>query len=162
MNLAAIYNWPVVFCITNNQWTSSTPREKVSKDVDLSIKGVAAGVPRARGDGNDMLASYDVTVEALEHVRSGIGPVLVEFGTYRQGPHTTRDDPTIYKTKEEEGEWLKKGPVDRLYKYLVSHNLWSIEDQDKLIQKSKSFIQDQYDQMVIMNYTSIDDIYNET
>ncbi|MGL5591500.1 MAG: pyruvate dehydrogenase (acetyl-transferring) E1 component subunit alpha [Mycoplasmoidaceae bacterium] len=162
MNLAAIYNWPVVFCINNNQWSISTPRDKESKVVDLSIKAIAAGVHRARVDGNDLLASYDVMLEAMDHARSGKGPVLVEFVTYRKGPHTTSDDPSIYRTKEEEERWEKKDPIDRLYKYLVSQSLWSKEDEEKLNEYSKTFIQEQYDQMVLMNNTSIDDIFNHT
>ena len=57
---------------------------------------------------------------------------------------------------------MKKETIDRVYKYLVSHNLWSIEEQDKLSQNSKWFVQEQYDQIVLMNNTSIDDIFDHT
>ena len=162
MNIAAIYNWPVVFCINNNQWAISTPRDKGSKVEDLSIKAVAAGVYRARVDGNDFFASYDIMTEAIKHARDGKGPVLVEFVTYRQGPHTTSDDPSIYRTEKQENEGIKKDPLSRFFKYLVSKKLWSQKDEDNLLEKAKDYIQAQYDKMELMNHTTINDIFNHT
>jgi pyruvate dehydrogenase E1 component alpha subunit len=76
-----------------------------------------------RVDGNDVFACHEVMSEALDHARSGKGPVLVEFLTYRQGPHSTADNPRIYRTEEYEKTELKKEPLMRFRSYLMSKNL---------------------------------------
>ncbi|HLT00032.1 MAG TPA: thiamine pyrophosphate-dependent enzyme, partial [Acholeplasma sp.] len=102
LNFAATFNAPVVGVIQNNQYAISTPVRKASKSESLAQKGVAFGIPYVQVDGNDMLAMYVVAKEAMDRARKGEGPTLIEAFTYRMGPHTTSDDPSIYRTKEEE------------------------------------------------------------
>src|SRR5690606_7875476 len=83
-------------------------------------RGPGLGIPSVRVDGNDVLATYAVTAEALERARSGGGPTFIEAYTYRMGAHTTSDDPTRYRTAEEEESWRRRDPVARLRAYLAS------------------------------------------
>ncbi|WUH92126.1 pyruvate dehydrogenase (acetyl-transferring) E1 component subunit alpha [Streptomyces sp. NBC_00433] len=114
---AAVYNAPVVFFCQNNQWAISEPTEKQSR-VPIYQRAAGYGFPGVRVDGNDVLAVLAVTRAALEHARSGQGPMLVEAFTYRMGAHTTTDDPTRYRRDEEREEWASKDPIARLKTYL--------------------------------------------
>ncbi|UWE07353.1 pyruvate dehydrogenase (acetyl-transferring) E1 component subunit alpha [Actinacidiphila bryophytorum] len=114
---AAVYNAPVVFFCQNNQWAISEPTEKQSR-VPIYQRAAGFGFPGVRVDGNDVLAVLAVTRAALEHARSGQGPMLVEAFTYRMGAHTTTDDPTRYRSDEEREEWASKDPITRLRTYL--------------------------------------------
>ena len=119
---AAVYNAPVVFFCQNNQWAISEPTEKQSR-VPIYQRAAGYGFPGVRVDGNDVLAVLAVTRAALEHARSGQGPMLVEAFTYRMGAHTTTDDPTRYRDAEEHHEWESKDPILRLKTYLEKQGL---------------------------------------
>ena len=119
---AAVYNAPVVFFCQNNQWAISEPTEKQSR-VPLYQRAQGFGFPGVRVDGNDVLAVLAVTRAALEHARSGQGPMLVEAFTYRMGAHTTTDDPTRYRTDEEREQWASKDPIARLRVYLEKQGM---------------------------------------
>ncbi|MGL4768934.1 MAG: pyruvate dehydrogenase (acetyl-transferring) E1 component subunit alpha [Mycoplasmoidaceae bacterium] len=162
MNMAAIHQWPVIFCVNNNEWAISTPTRKETKVSDISSKAIAAGIHRIRVDGNDVFASYEVMLEAFQIAREKSLPVLVEFVTYRQGPHTTSDDPSIYRNKEEEAIGNEKCPIIRLRKYLISKKLWDENLENKTLEEAKGFIEREYEKMVLMNKVSINDIFNYT
>ncbi|MGD9482740.1 pyruvate dehydrogenase (acetyl-transferring) E1 component subunit alpha [Streptomyces sp. TRM70308] len=119
---AAVYNAPVVFFCQNNQWAISEPTEKQSR-VPIYQRAAGYGFPGVRVDGNDVLAVLAVTRAALEHARSGQGPMLVEAFTYRMGAHTTSDDPTRYRTDSERAAWEAKDPIQRLRAYLEAEGL---------------------------------------
>jgi 2-oxoisovalerate dehydrogenase E1 component alpha subunit len=119
---AAVYNAPVVFFCQNNQWAISEPTERQSR-VPIYQRAAGYGFPGVRVDGNDVLAVLAVTRAALEHARSGQGPMLVEAFTYRMGAHTTTDDPTRYRSDEEREEWAAKDPIARLKAYLDREHL---------------------------------------
>ncbi len=75
-------------------------------------------MPSIRLDGNDVLASYAVTRLALDEARGGDGPRAIEALTYRMGAHTTSDDPTKYRTSDEEARWARRDPIARMRAYL--------------------------------------------
>ncbi|NTW39560.1 MAG: thiamine pyrophosphate-dependent dehydrogenase E1 component subunit alpha, partial [Cellulomonadaceae bacterium] len=114
---AAVNNAPVVLFCQNNQWAISEPTDRQSR-VPLVERGRGFGVPSVRVDGNDVLACYAVTAEALERARTGGGPTFIEAFTYRMGAHTTSDDPSRYRSSAEEEEWRRKDPIDRLRQHL--------------------------------------------
>lgn len=116
---AAVNNAPLVLFCQNNQWAISEPTTRQSR-VPLANRGPGFGVPSVRVDGNDVLACYAVTQEALERARSGGGPTFIEAFTYRMGAHTTSDDPTRYRSAAEEDYWRQRDPIDRLEAYLVA------------------------------------------
>lgn len=116
---AASANAPVVFFCQNNQYAISEPTSLQSR-IPLYRRAAGFGFPGVRVDGNDVLAVQAVTTWALERARRGGGPVLVEAFTYRMGAHTTSDDPSKYRTRDEEGEWGARDPIARVKAYLLS------------------------------------------
>ncbi|MGW1082536.1 pyruvate dehydrogenase (acetyl-transferring) E1 component subunit alpha [Kitasatospora sp. NPDC002522] len=119
---ASVYNSPVVFFCQNNQWAISEPTT-VQTRIPLYRRASGFGFPGVRVDGNDVLACLAVTRWALDHARTGQGPVLVEAFTYRMGAHTTSDDPTRYRESEETEAWKAKDPILRLKAYLDKEGL---------------------------------------
>jgi pyruvate dehydrogenase E1 component alpha subunit len=117
LNIAGVFDAQTVFLCQNNQYAISTPRSGQTRAATLAQKAVAAGITGVQVDGNDPLGVYRVTREALERAREG-DPTLVEALTYRRAMHTTADDPTRYRTPDEEAEWAEKDPLDRLEAYL--------------------------------------------
>ena len=100
-----------------------------------SKKAVAAGIPGILADGNDLMAMYAATKEAVERARSGGGPTLIEAYTYRLGAHTTSDDPTKYRQDEEVEQWQVKDPIRRMKAYLTKRGVWSEGDDLSLIEQ---------------------------
>ncbi|MFF1720355.1 pyruvate dehydrogenase (acetyl-transferring) E1 component subunit alpha [Streptomyces sviceus] len=119
---AGVYGSPVVFYCQNNQWAISEPLERQTR-VPLYRRAVGFGFPGIRVDGNDVLACLAVTRGALEHARSGAGPVLIEAVTYRMSPHTTSDDATRYRSAGEVAEWEGRDPIARMRAYLDDSGL---------------------------------------
>ena len=114
---ASVFNAPVVFFCQNNQWAISEPNERQFR-VPLYKRAAGYGFPGVRVDGNDVLACLAVTRAALNHARTGNGPMLVEALTYRMGAHTTSDDPTRYRSPEDLEAWRAKDPILRMRAFL--------------------------------------------
>ena len=106
---ASVFNAPVVFFCQNNQWAISAPPERQSR-VPIYQRASGFGFPGVRVDGNDVLACYAVTKQALRAAREGQGPTLIEAFTYRMGAHTTTDDPTRYRLAERARGLAAAGP----------------------------------------------------
>lgn len=117
MVFAASYDAPVLFFVQNNRWAISVPFEVQSR-VPISTRAAGYGFEGLRVDGNDILGVIAVTRYAMEKIRAGEGPVLIEAETYRLGPHTTADDPTKYRTEADLEGPLHRDPMIRLEKYL--------------------------------------------
>ncbi|MDY0002645.1 MAG: pyruvate dehydrogenase (acetyl-transferring) E1 component subunit alpha [Polyangia bacterium] len=132
LNFASVWQAPVVFFCQNNQWAISLPRDKQTRSRTLAQKAIAYEMPGVQVDGNDALAVYRATKEALDRARSGGGPTLIEAVTYRLMMHTTADDPTKYRTEEEVQAWWRKDPLVRYRRYLESRGLWDGGRQEAL------------------------------
>nr|BFF09646.1 thiamine pyrophosphate-dependent enzyme [Microbacterium flavescens] len=117
MVFAASYRTPEVFFLQNNQWAISVPVATQSR-APLFKRGEGYGMPSIPIDGNDVLASWAVTRVALDEARSGEGPRAIEAMTYRMGAHTTSDDPTKYRSSDEEESWRRRDPIARMAAYL--------------------------------------------
>lgn len=117
MVFASSFDAPEVFFLQNNQWAISVPVATQSRS-PLYRRGEGYGMPSVQVDGNDVLASYAVTRVALDDARAGGGPSAIEAMTYRMGAHTTSDDPTKYRTSEEEQAWALRDPIARMRAYL--------------------------------------------
>jgi pyruvate dehydrogenase E1 component alpha subunit len=117
LNSAGAYGAQTVFLCQNNQYAISTPRHKQSRAETLAQKAIGAGIHGIQVDGNDALAVYEATREALGHARDG-DPVLIEALTYRRSMHTTSDDPRKYRPADEEIDWDRRDPIPRLESYL--------------------------------------------
>ena len=119
MVFANSYRTPEVFFLQNNQWAISVPVSTQSRS-PLYKRGEGYGMPSIPIDGNDVLASWAVTRTALDEARAGHGPRAIEAMTYRLGAHTTSDDPTKYRTSDEEESWRRRDPIARMKAYLLS------------------------------------------
>jgi len=123
MNFAGVWHLPLVFVVQNNQWAISIPLKKQTHSRTIAQKALAYGFPGLQVDGNDLLAVYAASREAVERARRGDGPSLIECVTYRLGMHTTSDDPTKYRSAEEVQAWERKDPLTRFGAYLQKRNL---------------------------------------
>jgi pyruvate dehydrogenase E1 component alpha subunit len=130
LNLAALWNLPVVFMVTNNQFGMGTSLSRHSAVTDLRRKGESLGVPGMRCDGMDVLDTYAVLCEAVAHVREQRSPVLVEAVTYRFRGHSMAD-PEQYRSKEEVAHWRERDPIPAFGQRLLAEGAL---DQDALAQ----------------------------
>lgn len=134
MNLAGLFKTPTVFLCENNQWAISVPRSKQTASRTLAQKAIAYGFNGIQVDGNDVLAVFAATNEAVRKARNGRGPTLIEAYTYRIGDHTTADDATRYRNEDEIKEWIKNDPIKRFRLYLQSRGIWN-EKFEKVVKK---------------------------
>jgi pyruvate dehydrogenase E1 component alpha subunit len=137
LNFAGVYRLPLVTLVQNNHWAISLPREKQTASETIAQKALAYGFDGLQLDGNDPLAVYVGTKEAVEKAKQGGGPTLIEAVTYRLSVHTTADDPTKYRTPDEVQRWEKLDPIPRYQKYLMQRGILdqkSIEEIDAAAQ----------------------------
>ncbi len=120
LNFASVFQAPVVFICLNNQYAISVPVHKQMRNETIAQRAIAYGMPGIRCDGNDVLAVYVATKEAVERARNGGGPSLIEAVTYRLTPHTTADDPKKYRSDAEHQKWFLREPLGRFRKYLFN------------------------------------------
>jgi pyruvate dehydrogenase E1 component alpha subunit len=132
LNFAGVFAAPVVFVCQNNQWAISVPLKRQTAAKTLAQKALAYGFPGIQVDGNDVFAVHRASLEALDRARSGAGPTLIECLTYRLGDHTTADDASRYRSREQLEEWLRKDPIDRLRKYMERLGSWD-EARDRAL-----------------------------
>ncbi|MBN9075482.1 MAG: 3-methyl-2-oxobutanoate dehydrogenase (2-methylpropanoyl-transferring) subunit alpha [Rhizobiales bacterium 65-79] len=125
---ASTYRAPVILNIVNNQWAIST-FQGIARGGSgtFAARGLGFGLPSLRVDGNDYLAVHAVASWAAERARRNLGPTLVEYVTYRVGAHSTSDDPSAYRPKEESAAWPLGDPVLRLKNHLIVRGAWSEE-----------------------------------
>jgi 2-oxoisovalerate dehydrogenase E1 component alpha subunit len=132
MNVAGIWNLPVVFVVSNNQWAISVPRDAQTACKTIAQKAIAAGIPGEQVDGNDIIAVRHRVAEALKNAREKYEPTLIEIVSYRHSDHTTADDASRYEPKGvREKEWAKE-PIQRLRRYLESIHVWDEKQEEQL------------------------------
>jgi pyruvate dehydrogenase E1 component alpha subunit len=134
LNVAGVWDLPVVFVINNNQWAISVPRSMQTKAQTLAQKGIAAGIPGWQIDGNDVLAVQESVTSALKKARAGNGPTVIEAMTYRMGDHTTADDASRYRPKDDLAINEKLDPILRLRKYMEHLQMWDQTQELSLIE----------------------------
>ncbi len=131
MNFAGLHRLPVVFFCKNNGWAISLPRERQTASPTLAQKALGYGFDGLQVDGNDAVAVYHVTQDALTKARRGDGPTMIEAISYRMGPHSTADDPSRYRSAEELESWKARDPLLRFARFLESRGLWSEDEDDR-------------------------------
>ena len=130
LNFAGVNGLPVVFGVENNQWALSVKRRSQTASKTLAQKAVAYGFEGILVDGNDVIASYEATKYAVDKARRGGGPTLIEYSTYRMGPHTTAElVSNKLKAPDEVAEWEKRSPLLRFELYLRSRGI--LDDRSK-------------------------------
>ncbi len=136
LTFAAVYQAPVILNVVNNQWAISTFQGFAGGERrPFAARGLGLGIPGIRVDGNDLLAVYAVTLWAADRARRGGGPTLIEHVTYRGGAHSTSDDPTKYRPKDEWADFPLGDPIERLKQHLISEGHWSDEKHEALKQE---------------------------
>jgi pyruvate dehydrogenase E1 component alpha subunit len=143
LNFASVWQVPVVFICQNNQWAISVPRSKQTHAQTIAQRAIAYDMPGIQVDGNDALAMYQATKEALDRARSGGGPALIEAVTYRLMMHTTADDPKKYRTEDEEKEWWSKEPLIRFRKYLENKGVLDKQGLKTIEAETKQYIDEE-------------------
>ncbi|NOQ47421.1 MAG: pyruvate dehydrogenase (acetyl-transferring) E1 component subunit alpha, partial [Desulfobulbaceae bacterium] len=141
LNFAGVFQAPVVFICQNNQWAISTPLSKQTRSETIAQKAAGYGFPGIQVDGNDILAVYSASRDAVARARNGEGPTLIECLTYRMSLHTTADDPTKYRKDEDVKAWESRDPIVRFQKYLQDKGLLSNETTRQLEEEIKAEIQ---------------------
>ncbi len=136
MVFASAYRAPAIINIVNNQWAISTFQGIAGgTGPSFAARGIGYGLPGLRVDGNDFLAVYAATRWAAERGRRGLGATVIELVTYRAAAHSTSDDPSRYRPKDEEASWPLGDPVERLKKHLIAIDEWSDERHAELVRE---------------------------
>ncbi len=140
LNMAALWDLPVLYICENNKYGMSMEVSQVSAKLPIAQRAEAYGMPWHVVDGNDILAVYAVVREAAAHVRGGKGPVLVEAQTYRYFGHS-KSDRNLYRTQEEIEAWRKKDPILRYRKALIENDLLTEQKADELEEEANAVIE---------------------
>jgi pyruvate dehydrogenase E1 component alpha subunit len=137
INLAALWDLPVLFCCENNRYAMGTSLESSESQVDLALKAAAYAIPAWVVDGMDPLEVRRAARRALATIESGGGPVFIEFQTYRFRAHSMFD-PDLYRDPAEIERWKLRDPIDTLGRWLVDEQLATADDIDALWERARS------------------------
>ncbi|MBI2264277.1 MAG: pyruvate dehydrogenase (acetyl-transferring) E1 component subunit alpha [Armatimonadetes bacterium] len=135
LNFSGVFKLPVIFFCRNNLWAISVPLSRQTASRDIAVKAQAYGIAGVRVDGNDVLAVYQVTREAARRARAGEGATLIEAITCRMGPHSSSDDPRLYREEKDLEEWRQKDPIARFQRYLRWKGIWDEAYEKNLREK---------------------------
>ena len=164
-NFAAVYKASTIFFCRNNQWAISIPARSQTASENFAVKAGAYGFDGVQVDGNDVFGVYSVTLEAAEKARSGGGPTLIEAVTYRQGGHSTSDDPRAYRDDTEVQEWMGKDPILRLRNYLIGEGYLTEEMDAEFEEEIKQTIQENLEKAEAIGppdlETAFEDVFDE-
>ena len=131
LTFAHVYRAPVILNVVNNQWAISTFQAIAGGEgATFAGRGVGCGIASLRVDGNDFLAVYAASKWAAERARSNLGPTLIEWVTYRAGPHSTSDDPSKYRPADDWNHFPLGDPIARLKQHMVLKGIWSDEEHE--------------------------------
>jgi 2-oxoisovalerate dehydrogenase E1 component alpha subunit len=131
LTFAHVYRAPIVLNVVNNQWAISTFQAIAGGEgTTFAARGVGCGIASLRVDGNDFLAVHAASQWAAERARSNLGPTLIEWVTYRAGPHSTSDDPSKYRPGDDWAHFPLGDPIARLKQHLIAIGAWSEQEHD--------------------------------
>src|SRR4051812_18220362 len=139
INLAAIWDLPVLFVCENNMYATEVPYATVARNTNVAERGHVYGIPGIAVDGNDVLAVYEAAGEAVRRARAGEGPTLLECRTYRTRSHAEGMRDAGYRTREEVDEWKTRDPIAALEARLIAegtataHELAAVDEEIKAI-----------------------------
>jgi pyruvate dehydrogenase E1 component alpha subunit len=163
LNLAAVYNLPVIFVCENNLYGISVSQKRHQKIVDIAIRATGYDIKGVVVDGNDVTEIYEAASKAVRKARRDGGPTLIECKTYRWRGHHEGDpnQGTRYRTREEIEEWKKKDPIKRLGEQLVANNMLT-EDE---LRRMEIEISEEIDQAVDFanesDFPGIEELYED-
>ncbi|MBK1873608.1 MULTISPECIES: thiamine pyrophosphate-dependent dehydrogenase E1 component subunit alpha [Marinobacter] len=134
LNMAAVHRVPAIFFCRNNGYAISTPANEQFAADGIAPRGFGYKMDTIRVDGNDILAVYQATEAARKLAVEENRPVLIEAMTYRLAAHSSSDDPSGYRSKDEEAVWREKDPILRMQNWLTRKKWWS-ESEEKELQE---------------------------
>ncbi len=140
LNMAAVHKAPVIFFCRNNGYAISTPSDEQYKGNGIASRGVGYGIKTIRIDGNDILAVIKAVQTARKYALAENAPVIIEAMSYRLGAHSTSDDPSGYRTKEEEAKWQAHDPISRMKSWMLEQNWWTEEQETELFERLREEI----------------------
>ena len=133
LNFAGIWKLPVIFLCENNRYAISVYQDKQMAIENVADRAAGYGFPGVVVDGNDILAMYTATKEAVERARAGDGPTLIEAKTYRIVPHSSDDDDRLYRSKDAVEPWKEeRDPLFRFRSYLLDHDIITDGDVEEV------------------------------
>lgn len=141
INMASIWDLPVLFICENNLYAMGTHQSRVMAIENIADRAVAYGIPGVVVDGNDVLAVYEAAHEAVDRARKGAGPTLIECKTYRHKGHS-RFDPATYRPKEEVEEWMKRDPIMQFRAKLIEMKTLTEGEINKIEQDVTAMVED--------------------
>jgi pyruvate dehydrogenase E1 component alpha subunit len=131
MNLAALWNVPVLFCCENNRYAMGTSLKSSESQIDLALKAASYAVPAWSVDGMDVMEVHKATTKALSAIRSGGGPMFIEFQTYRFRAHSMFD-PELYRDPAEVEHWKERDPITTFAGRLVADDVITEADLEEM------------------------------
>ncbi|MDF2177548.1 thiamine pyrophosphate-dependent dehydrogenase E1 component subunit alpha [Aliiglaciecola sp. CAU 1673] len=161
LNMAAVLNCPVIFFCRNNGYAISTPAEEQFAGDGIASRGLGYGIKTIRVDGNDVFAVYAATKRARELALEHNCPVLIEAMTYRLAAHSTSDDPTGYRSKEEEARWQQKDPIARLEAWLDAQGWLDKEQETKDLEMMRQEVLQELKRVEKVPVCAIDEIIED-
>ena len=139
LNMASLWNLPIVFICDNNHYSMSMPMNR-SMNIELvSSRAASYGIPGISTDGNQVLGVYQIVSEAVTRARSGEGPTLIENITYRWRGHS-KSDRNLYRTKEEIAEWMERCPINSFKSLLIETQIMDQGEVDEIDRLAKETI----------------------
>lgn len=165
MNVAGVWNLPLVFVVNNNQWAISVNISKQTASKTIAQKAIAAGFDGVQVDGNDIIGTRQVIGDAIDKARRGEGPTLVEAITYRLSDHTTADDASRYQPKSDVEKASALEPIRRFKHFLEQQKLWDEKGEEALQKACTNEVEqavEEYLNRAQQSITSIFDYHYET
>jgi pyruvate dehydrogenase E1 component alpha subunit len=132
LNLAGVWDLPIVFVINNNRWAISVPLAQQTRAATLAQKAIAAGIEGIQVDGNDPIAVYEAISQAIVRARKDGQPTVIEALSYRLCDHTTADDASRYRDADELKAHWQEEPILRFQHFLHQQGLWDAEREKAL------------------------------
>ena len=139
LNMASLWNLPVVFICDNNHYSMSMPMNRSMNIEFVSSRAASYGIPGISTDGNQVLGVYQIVSEAVTRARSGEGPTLIENITYRWRGHS-KSDRNLYRTKEEIDEWMERCPINSFKSLLIETQIMNQGEVDEIDRLAKETI----------------------
>jgi len=162
LNFASTLDCPIIFFCRNNGYAISTPVREQYRGDGIASRGKGYGIDTVRVDGNDIWAVYNVTKRARHIAVTEHRPVIIEAMTYRVGHHSTSDDSTRYRTRNETDYWMKEdNPITRLRKYLEHREWWSNQLEVELKQKTRAEVISLLNKAEMRKKPPIDDLFTD-
>ena len=140
-NLAGVMRVPLVMLLINNHYAISTPVNRQTAAPQLAARAEGYGLPGFVVDGNDLLAVYATTLDAVKRALAGDGPTLIECRTYRMGFHNTSDNPKEYRDRAEVDEAEQRDPIERVRRFAIREGMWSAAQEAAALDEIRAEIE---------------------